>query len=63
MHCGYGDGSEFPEEDVEMVRDVVWANMVIEPWRQGDVIAIDNHSVSHGRLPYEGKRHVAVCWA
>ena len=63
MHCGYRDGSEFPAEDVEAVRDAVWDNMVIEPWRQGDVVAIDNHSVSHGRLPYEGKRHVAVCWA
>ena len=63
MHCTYRDGSEFPDEDVEAVRDAVWANTVIEPWRLGDVVAIDNHSVSHGRMPYEGKRRVVVCWA
>jgi hypothetical protein len=63
MHCTYLDGSEIPDADVEHVRDVIWRHMVIEPWRLGDVIAIDNHSTSHGRLPYEGDRRVVVCWA
>ena len=63
MHCTYRDGSEIPEADMEAVRDAVWRHMVVEPWRRGDVVAIDNHSTSHGRLPYEGPRHVAVCWA
>ncbi|MEE9607952.1 MAG: TauD/TfdA family dioxygenase [Myxococcota bacterium] len=63
MHCTYLDGREIPAADMEAVRDTVWRQMVIEPWRRGDVIAIDNHSVSHGRLPYEGPRKVAVCWA
>jgi len=63
MHCTRADGSEIPEADMEHVRDVVWRHMVIEPWRRGDVVAIDNHSTSHGRLPYEGPRQIAVCWA
>jgi alpha-ketoglutarate-dependent taurine dioxygenase len=63
LHCTRLDGREIPEEDMEAVRDVVWQNMVIEPWRRGDVVAIDNHSVSHGRLPYSGPRQIAVCWA
>ncbi len=63
MHCTYGDGREIPDADMEAVRDAVWRHMVIERWRRGDVVAIDNHSTSHGRLPYEGSRHVAVCWA
>jgi alpha-ketoglutarate-dependent taurine dioxygenase len=63
MHSTYADGSEIPEADLEHVRDVVWQNMVIEPWHRGDVVAIDNHSTSHGRLPYEGPRAVAVCWS
>ena len=29
----------------------------------GDVVAIDNFAVSHGRLPYRGPRNVAVAWA
>ena len=63
MHCTYRDGSEIPEADMEALRDVIWKHMVIIPWRRGDVVAIDNYAVSHGRLPYQGRREVAVCWA
>lgn len=63
MHCTYLDGSEIPDSDMDHVREVVWRNMVIFPWRRGDVVAIDNYSVGHGRLPYEGPRRVVVAWA
>ena len=63
MHCTYEDGREIPDADMDAVRDVVWQHLVVEPWQRGDVVAIDNHSVAHGRLPYEGPRRVAVCWA
>ncbi len=63
MHCTYADGREIPDADMEHLRDVIWSNMVVRAWRKGDVVAIDNHSVSHGRLPYNGPREIAVCWA
>lgn len=63
MHTTYADGSEIPDADVEHVRDIIWRNMAVDPWRRGDVVAIDNHSTSHGRLPYEGDRTVVVCWS
>ncbi len=63
MHCTARDGSEFEDADLEHLRDVVWKHMRLTPWRRGDVLAIDNASVSHGRMPYEGPRHVVVCWA
>ncbi len=63
MHCTHRDGSEIPDADIEAVLDAVWKNLVVVPWRRGDVIAIDNFAVSHGRLPYRGPREVAVCWA
>jgi alpha-ketoglutarate-dependent taurine dioxygenase len=63
MHCTHADGSPMAERDVDHVRTVVWRNLVVFPWRRGDVVAIDNHSVAHGRLPYSGPRQVAVCWA
>jgi alpha-ketoglutarate-dependent taurine dioxygenase len=63
MHCTYADGGEIPLADMEALRDVIWKHMVIIPWRQGDVVAIDNYAVSHGRLPYQGPRQIAVCWA
>jgi len=63
MECTYRDGREIPDADLDHVRDVVWRHLVIEPWQRGDVVAIDNHSTSHGRLPYAGPRTVAICWA
>ena len=63
MHCTYGDGGEISDADMEQIRGAVWKNLVVFPWRRGDVVAIDNYAVSHGRLPYHGPRQVAVCWA
>lgn len=63
MHTTYADGSEIPDADMDHVRDVIWRHLVVEPWRRGDLVVLDNHSVSHGRLPYEGPRRIVVCWA
>ena len=63
MECTWADGSEIPDVDVEAVREAVWKQLVVVPWRRGDVVAIDNYAVSHGRLPYRGPRKVAVAWA
>jgi hypothetical protein len=63
MHCTYGDGSAIPDADMDRVRDAIWKNMVFVPWRRGDVVAIDNYAVAHGRMPYSGPRRVMVAWA
>ncbi len=63
MHCTYRDGREIPVEDLEAVRDEIWKRMIATPWQSGDMVVIDNFSVSHGRLPYHGPREVVVAWA
>jgi alpha-ketoglutarate-dependent taurine dioxygenase len=63
MHCTYRDGREIDPADLEHLRDVIWRHMLVFPWREGDVVAIDNFAVSHGRLPYRGPRQVVVAWA
>jgi hypothetical protein len=63
MHCTHEDGGEIDDRDIEAVRDAVWEYQVVTAWRRGDVLALDNHPMSDGRLPYEGERHIAVCWA
>ena len=64
MHTFYGDGSEIPAEDIEHVRDLIWKNLQVNAWQKGDVLAIDNASVSHGRLPYKNEdREILVCWS
>ncbi len=63
MHCTYGDGTTIPDSDMEAVRDAIWQNLVVTPWKNGDVLAIDNDSTAHGRLPFSGPRMIAVAWA
>ena len=63
LHCTYADGGEIPDADLEHLRDVIWQHMVRFRWRTGDVVAIDNYAVSHGRMPYRGPRQIAVAWA
>lgn len=63
MHCTHRDGSEIAAADLEHVRATIWAHMLAFPWEAGDVLAIDNFSVSHGRMPYRGPRQVVVAWA
>lgn len=63
IHVLFGDGSEIPDSYVKHLEEVIWKNMAIYPWQKGDVIAIDNFSTSHGRLPYEGQRDIWVCWS
>ncbi|MCB0508738.1 MAG: TauD/TfdA family dioxygenase [Chitinophagales bacterium] len=62
MHVVFGDDSSIPEDYVEHIQDVIWKNLVIQPWIKGDVLYIDNFSTSHGRLPYYGPREIMVCW-
>ncbi len=63
MNVLFGDGSPVPDSYMQHVEEVIWKNLVIIPWKKNDVIALDNFSTSHGRLPYEGKRQILVCWS
>lgn len=63
MHCTFRDGSRIPTAYVRHLEEVIWNNMVFIQWQQGDVIAIDNFSTSHGRMPYQGPRDIMVCWS
>jgi hypothetical protein len=63
MNMFFGDGSEIPDSYIQHIEEVIWNNLSIFQWRKGDVLAIDNFSTSHGRLPYEGEREILVCWS
>lgn len=63
MNMFFGDGTEIPDSYIQHIEAVIWNNMSIFQWRKGDVLAIDNFSTSHGRLPYEGAREILVCWS
>lgn len=61
-HCTFGDGTPIPEAYIFHVMDVIWQHLTPLRWQAGDVIAIDNYSIAHGRLPYSGPREVLVAW-
>jgi alpha-ketoglutarate-dependent taurine dioxygenase len=63
MHCTFGDGSPIPDSDMDAVREAIWRNLVFFRWQQGDMIAIDNAAIAHGRMPFEGPRQVVVAWS
>lgn len=63
MNVLFGDGTPIPDSYVEHVEEVIWKNIVILPWKKNDVMALDNFSTAHGRLPYEGKREILVSWS
>ena len=56
----YGDGSEIEGEVAAHLRAAYLAEKVVFPWRDGDVMLLDNMSVAHAREPYTGEREVVV---
>lgn len=56
----YGDGSPIEPEVAEALRAAYAAEKVVFPWRDGDVMLLDNMSVAHAREPYTGEREVVV---
>lgn len=63
MHMFFADGSTIPKSYVEHVEQLIWDNLVADPWKFGDVLMIDNFSTSHGRLPFKGPRDILVAWS
>ncbi|MES2259418.1 MAG: TauD/TfdA family dioxygenase [Pseudomonadota bacterium] len=59
----FADGSAIPDGLLEEVRAVLAAETVIFPWRQGDVLMLDNMLAAHGRTPFTGPRKVVVAMA
>ncbi len=56
----YGDGSAIEPEVLDELRAAYAAETVTFPWRQGDVLLLDNMLTAHGRESYQGARKVVV---
>ena len=63
MHTVFADGSEIPEKYISHIQEIIWKNMILLPWQKGDVVALDNFTTSHGRMPYRGPRKILVSWS
>jgi alpha-ketoglutarate-dependent taurine dioxygenase len=56
----YGDGTPISEADLEPIRAAYRDAELAFRWQKGDVLAVDNMLVAHGRAPFRGPRRVLV---
>ena len=54
----YGDGAPIETEVLEALRALYRSEQRAFPWRQGDVLLLDNLLVAHGREPFAGERRI-----
>lgn len=56
----YGDGSRIEPEVLEHLREAYRQETVSFPWKQGDLMMLDNMLAAHGRGAYAGPRKIVV---
>ncbi|KAL8138693.1 hypothetical protein V2J09_004694 [Rumex salicifolius] len=57
-----GDGTAIPTTVVEDSKKIMEEECVAFPWRQGDVLMLDNCAALHARRPYTGPRRVLAAF-
>lgn len=60
FHATFGDGSAISLKQLNMVTEAIERATVRFRWRKGDLLVVDNFLVTHGRMPYRGKRRILV---
>jgi len=59
-NCFYGDGSPIEDETIAAICQAYQEVEVSFPWKQGDILMLDNMLAAHARNPYEGPRKLYV---
>jgi hypothetical protein len=59
----YGDGTLIEDAVIEEICSAYRDVEVSFPWREGDLLLVDNMLMSHGRNPYVGTRQLAIALA
>merc|ERR550525_1410873 len=59
----WGNGEEFDEEEMRVMTRLYEEFMMGDTWKSGDLLLLDNHYSTHGRMPFnpdEGRRNIGV---
>ena len=56
----FADGSPIDPAMLDEICEVYEQQEVCFPWREGDILLIDNMLTAHGRKPFAGARRVVV---
>jgi alpha-ketoglutarate-dependent taurine dioxygenase len=56
----FGDGSPIEASILDEIRDAYSQEEIIFPWREQDILMLDNMLMAHGRTPYAGPRSIVV---
>lgn len=59
----YGDGTPIDDVALKHIRETMFAQATVFPWREGDVLMIDNMLTCHGRMPFSGARKILLAMA
>jgi alpha-ketoglutarate-dependent taurine dioxygenase len=58
--CYYGDGSPIEDSVIDHISEVYRKTAVEFPWRERDILMVDNMLVAHARNAYTGSRKIVV---
>lgn len=56
----FADDSPIDPGMLDIIREVTGKHTVYFPWKHGDLLAVDNMLISHGRAPFSGPRKILV---
>ena len=56
----FGDNGAIDISKLQHIRETMFKEATVSPWRQGDVVMLDNVLVCHGRMPYSGPRKILL---
>jgi alpha-ketoglutarate-dependent taurine dioxygenase len=59
----YGDGSPIEQSVLDEIRGIYNETAKTFPWREGNILMLDNFLASHGREPFIGPRRIVVAMA
>ncbi|WP_199637060.1 MULTISPECIES: TauD/TfdA family dioxygenase [Serratia] len=56
----FGDGTPIPAADLATIRAAYQQEELVFDWEEGDILIVDNETMSHGRRPFKTPRSIMV---